>query len=112
MTQKKDIFYLKCLQTESKKIFFHFLLRNILNRQTVFIHASIEKRADRIVSVYGERTESPENRITTKDKQRRAYYLLYTGIEWGLSQNYILCLDSGTLGIPYCVQAIVQAYRK
>lgn len=73
---------------------------------TVFIHASDEKCAERIVSVYGERDEKPMQRIADKDKKRKAYYEIYTGTEWGKADNYSVCPDSGALGIDKCVQII------
>lgn len=76
----------------------------------VFIHADMEKRAERIVQVYGEREESPEKRLADKDKRRRAYYRFYTNMEWGAAQNYHITLDSGVLGIPKCVELIAGLY--
>jgi len=52
---------------------------------TVFIHSLDEQRAERIVSVYGQREESPAKRLHDKDK---TYYELYTGINWGMAENY------------------------
>ncbi|MBR2727787.1 MAG: cytidylate kinase-like family protein [Solobacterium sp.] len=72
----------------------------------VFVHADIEKRAKRIVEVYGETAEKPLKRLKDKDKQRRAYYQIYTEIEWGDARNYEVCLDSGELGIDTCVQIL------
>jgi len=51
----------------------------------VFIHSLDEQRAERIVSVYGQREESPAKRLHDKDK---TYYELYTGINWGMAENY------------------------
>lgn len=76
----------------------------------VFIHADVEKRAERIVQVYGEREESPEKRLADKDKRRKAYYRFYTNTEWGAAQNYHIALDSGVLGIPKCVELIAGLY--
>ncbi len=87
-----------------------FILRNIADCLTVFIHASEEKRAERIVSVYGERDEKLMQRIRDKDKKRKAYYEIYTGTEWGKADNYDLCLDSGVLGMDKCVQTIKELY--
>ena len=56
-------------------------------------------RADRIVKVYGEREESPQQRLRDKDKRRAAYHRFYTDMKWGHAQNYDLTLNSGTLGI-------------
>ena len=76
----------------------------------VFIHASMEKRAERIVNQYGERIEDPVQRLKEKDKKRKAYYQLYTDRKWGHIQNYHICMDSGKLGIDKCIDIITQLY--
>lgn len=69
-------------------------------------------RAERIVRVYGERDESPEQRIREKDKRRAAYHRFYTNMKWGHAQNYDLTLNSGTLGIENCSNIIVELFQK
>jgi cytidylate kinase len=78
----------------------------------VFIHASIQKRAERVEKLYGLREESTERRLKDKDKRRKAYYQYYTDSEWGVANNYHLCLNSGELGIDKCVEIIASAYNK
>ena len=87
-----------------------FILRDIADCLSVFIHASDEKRAERIVSVYGQREEAPANRLHNKDRKRRAYYELSTGTSWGDIANYTICLDSGVLGTDKCVEIIKGLY--
>ena len=87
-----------------------YILRDAADCLTVFVHASMEKRAKRIVQVYGEREETPEKRLTDKDKRRRAYYQLYTDMLWGEAKNYHLALDSGALGIEKCVEIISELF--
>ena len=87
-----------------------YILRDRADCLKVFIHASMEKRAERIVKEYGEREESPEQRLREKDKRRAAYYRFYTDMKWGHAQNYHLCLDSGELGTEKCVDIITQMY--
>ena len=87
-----------------------YILREKADCLKVFIHASIEKRAERIVSEYGEREESPEQRLKEKDKRRAAYHRFYTDMKWGHAQNYHVCLDSGELGIDRCAELIAQLY--
>lgn len=89
-----------------------YILKDIADCLTVFIHASDEKRSERIVSVYGQREESPAQRLHDKDKKRRAYYELYTGTHWGDADNYELCLDSGKIGIDNCVNMISSLYKE
>ena len=87
-----------------------YILRDRADCLKVFIHASMEKRAERIVKEYGEREESPEQRLREKDRRRAAYHRFYTDMKWGHAQNYHLCLDSGEIGIEKCVDIIVQMY--
>lgn len=87
-----------------------YILGNENNCLKVFIHASMDKRAERIVQVYGEGKDSPEKRLQDKDKRRRAYYHFYTDMEWGVAKNYHISLDSGVLGIEKCVELISGLY--
>lgn len=77
----------------------------------VFIHASLENRAKRIVEQYGERDESPMKRLKDKDKRRAAYYQFYTDMDWADVHNYHVSLDSGVLGIEKCVELIAELYN-
>lgn len=88
-----------------------FILKDRDDVLNVFIHASFEYRANRIVEVYGEHEESKEDRIKLKDKQRAAYHRYYTDMKWGQAANYHLCLDSGKLSIDDCVNSILNLYH-
>ncbi len=87
-----------------------YILRDKADCLTVFIHANMEFRQNRIISVYGESKEAPEKRLRDKDKRRRTYYQLYTDTEWGKMQNYHVALDSGKLGIDTCVDILASLY--
>lgn len=87
-----------------------FILRETADCLTVFIHADMKKRAERIVNIYGERTETPEKRLRDKDKRRASYYQFYTDMTWGDARHYDLALDSGSLGINRCVSTLVSLY--
>lgn len=87
-----------------------YVLRDKADCLNVFVHASLDKRAERIVKEYGEREESPEKRIKEKDKRRAAYHRFYTDMKWGKAQNYHLCLDSGKIGIDKCAELIVRLF--
>ena len=87
-----------------------YILREKADLLTVFIHASLEKRAERIVKEYGEREETPEQRLRDKDKRRAAYHRFYTDMKWGQAQNYDICLDSGELGLEKCIDLLVELY--
>lgn len=83
-----------------------YILKDKADCLKIFIHADMAFRAKRIVEVYGEREQSPEQRIRDKDKRRAAYHRFYTDMKWGHAQNYDLTLNSGTLGIDRCVDII------
>lgn len=88
-----------------------YVLKDKANLLKVFIHADINKRARRIVDVYGETDEKPLKRIKEKDKKRASYYRYYTENEFGEIHNYDLSLDSGTIGIDKCVDIVVDLYK-
>lgn len=88
-----------------------YILRDHDNCLKVFIHAAADKRAERIVKIYGETMAAPEKRLQDKDKKRKAYYHFYTNMEWGEIQNYHITLDSGVLGIDKCVDIITDLYQ-
>lgn len=87
-----------------------YILKDAADCLKVFIHADLDKRAERIVRLYGETEEAPLKRLKDKDKRRAAYYRFYTDCEWGAVRNCHLALDSGVLGIETCVDLIVKVY--
>ncbi len=72
-----------------------------------FIHADMNFRAERIVRLYGESSKSPEARLQDKDKRRSVNYQHYTGRVWGASENYDICLNTGTVGVERAAEIIV-----
>ena len=87
-----------------------YILRDRSDCLKVFIHADMAFRTKRIVEVYGEREQSPEERLRDKDKRRAAYHRFYTNMKWGHAQNYHLTLDSSVIGIDRCVDIIAELY--
>lgn len=84
-----------------------YILKDREDVLNVFTYANMAYRADRIVRLYGESEKSPETRLQEKDKRRKVNYQHYTGREWGMSQNYHLCLDTSAIGIEQSVKIIV-----
>ena len=87
-----------------------YILKDKADCLKVFIHANMGYRADRIVKEYGEREESPEQRLRDKDKRRAAYHRFYTNMKWGDARNYDITLDSSVLGIDQCVEILRNLY--
>ncbi len=69
-----------------------YILQDTADCLKVFIHADMAFRAKRIVEVYGEREQSPEERLRDKDKRRAAYH------------------RCGVIGIDKCVDIIAELY--
>ena len=76
-----------------------------------FIHADKEFRAERIVRLYGESDKSPLARLQDKDKRRSVNYQHYTGRDWGASENYDICLNTGTIGVEAAAEIIVSLIK-
>ena len=87
-----------------------YILRNVADCLRVFIHADFDKRAERIVEVYGETDVPTEKRLRDKDKRRAAYYQFYTDQKWADLANYHIVLDSGVIGIEKCIDIIADLY--
>ena len=68
-----------------------YVLRDREDALHVFIHADMQFRAQRVVSVYGDNGQKPEQRLR----------------DWGAVHNYDIALDSGRLGLDACVEAII-----
>lgn len=85
-----------------------YILRDRADCLWVFVHADREKRARRIVEVYGETGKDPEERLRDKDKRRASYYEFYTDRAWGDAHNFHIALDSGALGIERCAELVAQ----
>ena len=83
-----------------------YVLRDHENVINVFIRASMEERAKRIVKYYGADPMKAEEILKKADKQRASYYNYYATGTWGDVNNYHLCLDTGALGIDGCVKLI------
>lgn len=48
----------------------------------------------------------PYDRMLEKDKLREGYYERYTRTQWGDARNFHLTLNSGELGIDFCVDLL------
>lgn len=83
-----------------------YILKDRPDCLNIFIHADIQKRAKRIVEVYGETDIKIEKRITIKDKKRKVNYQYYTDRQWGKADDFHLTLNSGIIGIEKCVDIV------
>ena len=85
-----------------------YILRNREDCLNVFIHADKDYKAKRIVELYGVTDKSPEKRLNEKDGKRKVNYKYFTGREWGIPENYHICLNSSYFGTEACADIIAK----
>lgn len=77
----------------------------------VFITASKEDRVKRISEKYGLSERKAADRIKKIDRERRYYYELHTGKDWGSIESHDLLLNVSTMGIEGAVKALEALYK-
>lgn len=78
---------------------------------SIFVHADLDWRINRIASKHGKTPKEAKEMITKTDKSRASYYNYYTNKKWGAARSYNLCIDSGKLGIDYATEAIIESIK-
>lgn len=89
-----------------------YILKDRKDVINIFIHADKEVRKKRAISEYGISQSKADGYLNKMDKKRKTYYNYYTGLKWGRSSNYHLCLDSGVLGIEGTVHMIEEFIKE
>ena len=87
-----------------------YVLRECENVINVFIHAPLEKRAERVRDVYQEKAENYKAYVQKKDKSRVAYYNYFADDQWGKAQTYDISVSS-EIGIEKTFDIIVDYIR-
>lgn len=85
-----------------------YVLRDYPNLIKVFIHASLDFRAQHVAELHNITPDKAKDVIVKTDKRRANYYNYYTGQKWGKIDNYDLSLDSSRLGIETTAQILYQ----
>ena len=83
-----------------------YVLREHPRLRSVFIHADMESRKQRVVEEYGQARQGVEQMLMQADKKRANYYDYYTDRRWGDARNYDLCVSSSRLGIDRTVELL------
>ena len=87
------------------------LLSDEPNLINVFITASKEDRVKRIVEKYGLTERKAAERIKKIDRERRYYYELHTGKDWGSIESHDMLLNVSAMGIEGAVDALEALYK-
>ncbi len=86
-----------------------YVLRGRPNVTHVFVYASEEHKAERIMRVEGVDEEKAREMIRKTDKQRKSYYNFYADGNWGMRSNYDLMLRTDGHSLEELVE-LVAAY--
>ncbi len=78
---------------------------------SVFIHADMEHRLQRITKLYNKTEKQARDMINKTDKSRASYYNYYTNKKWGAAESYDLCVNSGCLGYEGAIRTIIEAVK-
>ncbi len=78
---------------------------------SVFVHSDLDKRIQRICSIYGKTPKQAKEIIQKTDKSRASYYNYYTNKKWGAAGSYALTVDSGRLGYEGATKTIIEVVK-
>ena len=84
-----------------------YIFRRDPEAVTLFVHADRDMRIERVMKYEGISRREAEKLVDKTDEDRAAFYQYYTRRQWGMAENYELCLDSGKLGIDGTVDAVL-----
>ena len=88
-----------------------FVLKDHQNKISIFIHAPLGSRIERITRRKEKTIINAEKEITKEDKARANYYNYYTGQNWNDIRNYDLTIDTSKTGLDGAV-TIIENYIK
>ena len=85
------------------------VLRGHPRHMSVFLHADIAFRKQRIRQMYNLSEERALGIIHSSDESRASYLHMITGKDWENARQYHICLDTGVLGLGRVEDIIVAA---
>ena len=83
-----------------------YALSSYPNCISIFIHAPLEDRIERICQKQQINENTAKDLITKTDKKRASYYNFYSNKKWGAASSYDLSVNSSVLGIDRTVEFI------
>ncbi|MEG1074090.1 MAG: cytidylate kinase-like family protein [Ruthenibacterium sp.] len=86
-----------------------YILRGQKNMLSVFVHAPLELRIQRISHLRNIDEDAARSLIKKTDKSRSNYYAFYADSDWGAADSYDLSLNSGKLGVDKSIQILKNA---
>lgn len=88
-----------------------YVLRDRDNCINVFICADKADRKKQIMELYGLNERKAADRIRKTDKERRYYYEVHTGQDWGSIHSHQMLFNVSMLGIDRIVEILAMMYN-
>ena len=85
-----------------------YILREHPNHVSLFLHADIAFRKNRIQALYAVSEEVAGNMIAQSDKERALYHRTVTGQRWSDARRYHLTIDTSQIGLDKTVELILK----
>lgn len=89
-----------------------YILEDFEGVLRVFIYADMETKMARVAEFDGITPQKAKERITKKERQRKAYYNYYTDRTWGSPASYDLCINTTRTGIDGAVEIVKNFMEK
>lgn len=89
-----------------------YVLRGRPNLLSLFVTDTLEVRVANVMERLSVSEEEAHSIITKTDRRRREYYNYYTSRQWGMADNYDLCIRLSKFGTDYAVEYIAEIVRK
>ena len=83
-----------------------YILRGRKDMLSVFIHAPMELRIQRISRVRNVEEDAARSLIKKTDRQRANYYNFYADNDWGAADSYDVAINSGKLGVEKSIEVL------
>lgn len=83
-----------------------YILRGRPGTLSVFVHAPLETRIQRIARMHNLDEDKARALIRKTDRNRANYYSYYTDRDWGAVDNFDLAVDAGRLGLDGTVRLL------
>lgn len=76
-----------------------FILKDNKDVINVFLYSSMEDKIKRATTIYGIDDKKAKKEINKVNKLRKTHYKHYTGRQWGIPNNYDICINSDKYGV-------------
>lgn len=75
-----------------------YILRNHPRHMSVFVHANMDDRVQRVSSLFNVSENESKKIIEKNDRERNAYVKTFTHLEWLDARTYDICVNTSSVG--------------